>query len=52
MAVLELVDVCRVYGSGRLAVTALDGVSLRVDAGEFVAVMGPSGSASRTHSSR
>ena len=47
-AVLELDRVTRVYGSGHLAVTALDGVSLRVAAGELVAVMGPSGAGKTT----
>jgi len=33
----------KIYGQPNAAVTALDHVSLQLDAGEFVAVMGPSG---------
>ncbi|MBN2085837.1 MAG: ABC transporter ATP-binding protein [Anaerolineales bacterium] len=43
MALLQTENLTKVYGSGETAVTALDRVSLRVNPGEFVAVMGPSG---------
>jgi putative ABC transport system ATP-binding protein len=47
-AVLEIEQVARTYGSGHTQVTALDGVSLAVEAGELVAVMGPSGAGKST----
>ena len=48
MTLLELKDVTRVHGSGASMVTALGGVSLSVEAGRMVAVMGPSGSGKST----
>jgi putative ABC transport system ATP-binding protein len=42
--VLELAKISRTFGQGATAVAALRDVDLTVNAGEFVAVMGPSGS--------
>ena len=43
MKIVETENLTRIFGSGEAQVNALDGVSLHVDTGEFVAVMGPSG---------
>ena len=43
MTIIQASELTKIYGSGTTAVTALDHVSLSVEAGEFVAVMGPSG---------
>lgn len=44
MEILRVENLSKVYGKGQTQVTALDNVSFNVQKGEFVAVVGASGS--------
>jgi putative ABC transport system ATP-binding protein len=46
--IIDLTDAYRTYDLGRVQVHALAGASIRVDEGEFVAIIGPSGSGKST----
>lgn len=41
--VIELVKLTKIFGFGDTTITALDGIDLTIEKGEFVAIMGPSG---------
>ena len=48
MELLKIENLCKIYGSGKNHVTALDHVSLTIEKGEFVAIIGASGSGKST----
>ena len=48
MEILRVENLKKTYGKGETLVKALDGVSFKIDKGEFVAVIGPSGSGKST----
>ena len=48
MDILNIKDLRKIYGTGETQIKALDGIDLTVKRGEFVAIVGSSGSGKTT----
>ncbi|MBI1952433.1 ABC transporter ATP-binding protein [Candidatus Saccharibacteria bacterium] len=48
MSVVEVNNLTKLFGSGHTAVKAVNGISLKIEAGDIVLIMGPSGSGKTT----
>lgn len=46
--ILEMTDVCKDYYRGKIPVPVLKEINLKVEEGEYIAIMGPSGSGKTT----
>ena len=44
MEVLKVEHLSKIYGKGEISVKAIDNISFSIEEGEFVAIIGPSGS--------